>query len=82
MDPEWYFPDKGQNAPEYQQVKALCSTCVFVEPCLEYALHVKVMGVWGGTTEVERKAIRRKRNIFAEPLLFGGDEGVRNETVA
>jgi WhiB family redox-sensing transcriptional regulator len=36
-------------------------TCPVAEPCLEYALETNQRaGIWGGTTEEERKSLRRK----------------------
>ncbi len=64
-DPEAFFADDGV----YTAAKRICSTCEWREPCLEYALHVTVEGVWGGTSPRERQAIRRERNIVPVPLV-------------
>jgi hypothetical protein len=40
-------------------------------PCLEYALNFERQGVWGGTTERDRKAIRRRRRtVGVQGTLF------------
>ena len=57
-DPEIFILDKGQSA---LPAKMMCRNCVVVEDCLEYALANRERGVWGNTTEGERKRIRRER---------------------
>lgn len=42
--------------------KAVCATCPVKQQCLQFALEVNErFGVWGGKTERERAALRRKR---------------------
>lgn len=42
--------------------KSICETCAVREECLEYALETREpYGIWGGLTEVERKARLRGR---------------------
>jgi len=39
-------------------------------PCLEYALRNGIdHGVWGGTSERERRRIARRRRLAAEAIL-------------
>lgn len=54
-----FFPDRGRPA---ERAKAVCATCPVWRECLEYALgdHERE-GVWGGTTEKERRVILRAR---------------------
>lgn len=55
-DPDLFFPEKGQSPAE---AKALCHTCLAEADCLAYALrNHETFGVWGGTSENERKAMR------------------------
>jgi WhiB family redox-sensing transcriptional regulator len=61
-------PGSQSNYVHLKAVKAVCDNCAMIEPCLEYALHTSVVGVWGGTTENERLKIRRERNIIANPV--------------
>lgn len=42
------------------QAKNLCAACPDREPCLAWALEHPSEGIWGGTTEGERRGIRRK----------------------
>lgn len=38
--------------------RRLCAGCRFMAPCLTYALDHDVVGVWGGTDDIERRALR------------------------
>ncbi len=62
-EPEIFFPT-GTTGPALEQIanaKAICSTCVVKQACLEYAVTTNQDdGVWGGTSEDERRQIRRK----------------------
>ena len=43
-----------------REAKAICQACPYLARCLEYALkHPELNGIWGGTTEAQRKRIRR-----------------------
>jgi hypothetical protein len=69
-DPEAWFPEDSSLARENRIAKAICGTCTWIDPCLEYALYVRVDGIWGGTVQSERQAIRRRRNISAIPVYM------------
>ena len=44
------------------KAKSICATCLVRDECLEYALTIKEpYGIWGGLTEIERKAYLRRR---------------------
>jgi WhiB family redox-sensing transcriptional regulator len=60
-DPELWFPDQGGSS---RQAIALCGTCEWQRPCLDYALTATaagypLAGIWGGTTPRDRAALRR-----------------------
>lgn len=58
-DPELFFP--AQGAP-VGAAKDVCGRCPVAEPCLDYALTAgESWGVWGGTTEKERRRLKRQR---------------------
>jgi WhiB family redox-sensing transcriptional regulator len=45
-----------------RDAKALCAVCPVSADCLTYALpEARLMGVWGGTSERERRRIRKSR---------------------
>ncbi|MFF8289772.1 WhiB family transcriptional regulator [Streptomyces sp. NPDC016309] len=55
---DFFFPDPGSSTRE---AKRLCGACEGREACLEYALtHDERFGVWGGLSEKERYALRRR----------------------
>jgi WhiB family transcriptional regulator, redox-sensing transcriptional regulator len=63
-DPELFFPI-GSAGPALRQVdkaKRVCLACPVRTPCLKWALgQGMISGIWGGTTEDERRAIRQAR---------------------
>jgi WhiB family redox-sensing transcriptional regulator len=62
-DPELFFPigTTGPAAVQVAQAKVVCGRCPVVEPCLSWALETgQDAGVWGGTSEDERRALKRR----------------------
>ena len=59
VDPDLFFPGRGESVKE---AKAVCEGCACRAECLQYALdnHENV-GVWGMTSERERRTIRRRQ---------------------
>lgn len=63
MDTELFFPS-GPGVPADPEAKAACATCPVRSECLGFALdHPRRAshGIWGGMTEDERTAERRRR---------------------
>ena len=62
-DPDLFFP-VGTTGPAIEQIenaKAVCRVCDVQKSCLEYALvSNQDSGIWGGTSEEERRALRRQ----------------------
>lgn len=59
MDPELFFPRKSDAQKD---IIKFCLGCPARLDCLQYALDTPVdYGVWGGTTQDERKKLRQKR---------------------
>ena len=67
MDPELYFPERGGGQEQETKIaKRICNTCQYKVACLEWAVDHDEVGIWGGTSEKERRAFRRqKRRIPA-----------------
>jgi WhiB family redox-sensing transcriptional regulator len=66
VDPDLFFPERGASTREAKEV---CRGCVVTENCLEYALaNGDKFGIWGGTSERERRRIRRARVIAAREI--------------
>jgi WhiB family transcriptional regulator, redox-sensing transcriptional regulator len=67
-DPDLFFP-VGTTGPALEQIaaaKAVCTGCEVRQRCLEFALTTNQdSGVWGGTSEEERRHIRRARRRAA-----------------
>jgi len=68
VDPEAFFPQEksGNKMASYydeQGAKGLCSTCPYKIDCLIYALKHDELGIWGGTTDGQRKAIRKDAKV-------------------
>ncbi|HSP04945.1 MAG TPA: WhiB family transcriptional regulator [Acidimicrobiales bacterium] len=62
-DPDLFFPDRGESL---EPAKRICSECVVRDECLEHALASgERFGVWGGTSERERRRLRRTRRTAA-----------------
>jgi WhiB family transcriptional regulator, redox-sensing transcriptional regulator len=62
-DPELFFPvsEAGPGARQTEQAKAVCAGCPVRARCLEYALDNGLdYGIFGGTTETERRMLRRR----------------------
>jgi WhiB family redox-sensing transcriptional regulator len=56
-DPEVFFPDRGQSNAT---AKSICRRCEVNADCLEHALATDQRhGIWGGTSERERRRLRR-----------------------
>lgn len=65
LDTEIFYPIPEDEEAE-MAAKAICETCPVREACLEYALGSREReGVWGGTTERERRRIVRQRRRSA-----------------
>jgi WhiB family redox-sensing transcriptional regulator len=66
LDPDLFFPERGQSCAE---AKAVCAGCAVRSECLEYALaKPEKFGIWGGLSERERRRIRVKRNRAARAV--------------
>ncbi|MEU2583893.1 WhiB family transcriptional regulator [Streptomyces avermitilis] len=68
-DPDLFFPigTTGPALLQIEEAKAVCHGCPVREPCLNWALDAgQDIGVWGGTTETERRALKRRRRAMAQ----------------
>jgi WhiB family transcriptional regulator, redox-sensing transcriptional regulator len=62
-DPEAFFPERGASTTT---AKAVCALCTVRAECLEYAIeNDERFGIWGGTSENERRQLRRSRRPAA-----------------
>lgn len=55
---EWFYPARGESTAN---AKAVCATCTVRVECLAWAVdNRETSGIWGGTSERERRRIRRR----------------------
>jgi len=62
-DPELFFPvgSTGQALQQISAAKEVCCECTVKTECLEFAIETNQdCGIWGGTSEDERRNIRRQ----------------------
>ena len=76
-DPDWqkagacvgrgttlFFPPRGTSRERILEAKNVCAGCPIKQKCLDYALyHGDRHGIWGGTTEFERRRLKLKQSI-------------------
>ncbi|WJY77108.1 Transcriptional regulator WhiB1 [Corynebacterium bovis DSM 20582 = CIP 54.80] len=64
-DPELFFP-VGNSGPALAQIakaKLVCNRCPVTSQCLNWAIESgQDAGVWGGMSEDERRALKRRTN--------------------
>jgi WhiB family redox-sensing transcriptional regulator len=57
-DPESFFvEDRGCDYTNV--VKTICKSCPVKNECLNFAVKYRMQGYWGGSTEQERRRMRR-----------------------
>jgi WhiB family redox-sensing transcriptional regulator len=61
-DPDAFFPASSQQP---NNALALCVDCPVKEECLAAGMQERY-GVWGGTTENDRKKMRREMNVATD----------------
>ena len=62
VNPDLFFPVgvTGPAIPQIARAKAVCAQCPVRSECLEFAITTnQEYGVWGGTSEEERRVLRR-----------------------
>lgn len=70
IDVEMFFPQDTKHYIEPELIKRVCDNCVVKTECYDYAIEHAVIGWWGGTSEQQRKEIRRVKNITPIPVLI------------
>lgn len=69
-DPESFFPAHVGISTENMLAKKICENCICKEDCLTYALHYRVIGIWAGTTAIQRRKMRKQLNISAKEMTI------------
>jgi WhiB family redox-sensing transcriptional regulator len=58
-----FFPERGQDS---RPAKAVCARCLVRFECRDYAIAEGIkFGIWGGTSERERRSMRSPRRTVA-----------------
>ena len=66
--PSLFFPSDGVGV---DVARKICAECPVKGACLEYALENRIdHGVWGGTSERERRRLIKSRQI-SQPVSVG-----------
>jgi WhiB family redox-sensing transcriptional regulator len=63
VDPELFFPigNSGPALLQIEEAKQVCRRCTVMEECLRWAIDSgQDAGVWGGMSEDERRALKRR----------------------
>ena len=82
---DFFYPNKPSS--EVAQAKAVCNgldgnpACPMRDQCLAYAIdHHEAYGVWGGTSERDRRKIQRARNRYKNARIYNLED-VRFPTI-
>lgn len=73
-DPDLFFPvaPSGPGRTEADRAKAMCAVCRVRRQCLQFALAThQSHGIWGGTTEEERRVRAAAREHAAQAAAVG-----------
>jgi WhiB family redox-sensing transcriptional regulator len=63
VDPELFFPigNSGPALLQIEEAKQVCRRCTALDECLRWAIDSgQDAGVWGGMSEDERRALKRR----------------------
>ena len=77
-DTELWFPSTnfGKRDAAWDTPRAICKTCPIVAECLKLAQDTgQYDGMWGGLSEKERAAIRKRNAKKREPIVCGTSRG-------
>jgi WhiB family redox-sensing transcriptional regulator len=80
-NPDRWFPTTGTTDKDIAKAKAECASCPILDDCKEWAVIHGEVGIWGATTESDRKSIRHHRRITAKPILMDVINEDRNAVV-
>ena len=76
-DPDQYFPHPYVSHAQIASIRAMCEACPVRRECADWGIHHEQLGIWGGTTDRQRREIRRKLGIILDTpkpdrLYIGG----------
>jgi len=65
-DPDAFFPEMGggEGSLAYARMAIqVCDECPYKQRCLEYATKNRLPGIWGGTSDVQRRRLRMSDRV-------------------
>jgi WhiB family redox-sensing transcriptional regulator len=65
-DPDQYFPHPYVSHAQIVSIRAVCEACPVRRECADWGIHHEQLGIWGGTTDRQRREIRRKLGIILD----------------
>jgi WhiB family redox-sensing transcriptional regulator len=57
-DPNSFYPENNRWAE--QERKKICRGCPVFAQCMDHAIRYDELGIWGGTTDRERRKIKAR----------------------
>lgn len=82
INPDIFMPEGKDYLRATRDAKAVCSGCPLVEQCLKYAIRNDEWGIWGGTTQRERKYLRSRPRQIREYVRVLVESGGRKDVVS
>ena len=64
-----FFPSRGDSIDE---ARAICRRCPVTDKCLDFALANNCIGVWAGTSDRQRRLLRRRVRSQAGEVVAAG----------
>jgi len=63
IDPEDFFPDLEEPGAltRANEAKKACADCPYLKACFEWAMENNEVGIWGGSSENDRRKERIRR---------------------
>jgi WhiB family transcriptional regulator, redox-sensing transcriptional regulator len=60
-DPGLFFPltESGSSLRQIERARAVCGRCPVQATCLRYAIDTRQQGIWGATTDDERRVMQQ-----------------------
>jgi hypothetical protein len=68
-NPDVFFPPGNSTVSE--QALAICAQCPVRQECRQDAIEQNQLGIWGGTTRPERRAVKEGREYTPQTGSFG-----------